>query len=82
MPHIVIPLTFIKSEDVRICKKEKKPTESNSLCLDLLISHFQELGIYIPGTLPFLVEQELVIAAISTNGWGKDSKQTKKKNFN
>lgn len=33
-----------------------------------LISHLQELGIHISGTLPFLVEQELVVAAISTNG--------------
>lgn len=33
-----------------------------------LISHLQELGVHISGTLPFLVEQELVIAAISTNG--------------
>lgn len=33
-----------------------------------LIGHLQELGVYISGTLPFLVEQELVITAVSTNG--------------
>lgn len=32
-----------------------------------LICHLQELGVHISGTLPFWVEQELVIAAISTN---------------
>lgn len=38
------------------------------LCLNLLVGHFQKLGVDIPRTLPFLVEQELVVAAISTNG--------------
>lgn len=33
------------------------------------ISHLQELGVDISGTLPFLVEQELVVAAVSTNGY-------------
>lgn len=58
-------------------KKKKKSIESKyGLCSDLFISHFQELGIHIPRTLPFLVEQELVIAAISTNGWiRKDRKK-------
>lgn len=58
----------------------RKSNESkNGLCLDLLISHFQELGIYIPGTLPFLVKQELVIAAISTNGWRKNNRKSDSK---
>ena len=35
---------------------------------DFLIRHLQELGVDVSGTLPFLVEQELVVAAVSTNG--------------
>lgn len=35
---------------------------------DFLIGHLQELGVDVSGTLPFLIEQELVVAAISTNG--------------
>lgn len=36
---------------------------------DFLIGHLQELGVDVSGTLPFLIEQELVVAAISTNGY-------------
>lgn len=32
-----------------------------------VICHLQELGVDISGTLPFLVVQELVVTAISTN---------------
>lgn len=62
----------------KLKKKEKKRKKKNRLCNKIfcrggqrsyfLISHLQELGVHISGTLPFLVEQELVIAAISTNG--------------
>lgn len=58
-------------------KKKISIETKNGLCSDLLVGHFQELGIYIPGTLPFLVEQELVIAAISTNGWIRDRSNEK-----
>lgn len=34
---------------------------------DFLVRHLQELRIHVPGTFPFWVEEELVIAAISTN---------------
>lgn len=34
-----------------------------------LISHLQELGVHVSGTLPLLVEQKLVVAAVSTNGY-------------
>lgn len=79
--HLVRNATYSYSSDIlqnsKMSGNEKaKSTESKySLCSDLLISHFQELGIYIPGTLPFLVEQELVIAAISTNGWIRENRK-------
>lgn len=34
---------------------------------DFLVRHLQELRVHVPGTLPFRVEEELVIAAVSTN---------------
>lgn len=33
-----------------------------------LIRHLQKLGVHVPGALPFLVEQKLVVAAVSTDG--------------
>lgn len=36
---------------------------------DLFISHLQKLGVNISRALPFLVEEELVVAAVSTNGY-------------
>lgn len=41
-----------------------------------VISHLQELGIDISGTLPFLIEQELVVAAVSTNSCRVEEEDT------
>lgn len=41
---------------------------------DLLVGHLQELGVHVSGTLPLLVEQELVVAAVSTNGCREESR--------
>lgn len=62
------------------CLENKKTVEKNKTgCLIgslkrgqrsyFLIGHLQELGIHISGTLSFLVEQKLVVAAISTNSY-------------
>lgn len=62
------------------CLENKKTVKKNkSGCLIgslkrgqrsyFLIGHLQELGIHISGTLSFLVEQKLVVAAISTNSY-------------
>ena len=41
-----------------------------------IIRHLQELGVDVSGTLPLLVEQELVVAAVSTNGYkGRDKEK-------
>lgn len=57
-------------------KQEKKKTGKGCVLRSLqrgqrsyfLVGHLQELGVHVSGTLPFLVEQELVVAAVSTNG--------------
>jgi len=50
----------------------KKKLAASSLLMGqrsyLLIGHLQELGVHVSGTLPFLVEEEFVVAAVGTNG--------------
>lgn len=53
-------LPTIKKDQVRM-----EPTVGQRS--DFLVRHLQELRIHVPGTFPFWVEEELVIAAISTN---------------
>lgn len=43
------------------------PTMTAGQRSDLLVRHLQELRVHVPGTLPLGVEEELVIAAVSTN---------------
>lgn len=38
---------------------------------DIVVGHLQELGVDVSGTLPLLVEQELVVASVSTNSFSR-----------